>query len=314
MKDKHTIGYLVMIWALVAALGGVSCSPRRLMVDEFVAMVERGLPAIEQEDDLHLLAKSMPAHIKLLETLLASDPNNRDLLVLLARLYGGYAFAILESEGEARRLERPSVVATGIPDDQLEDAIARSFQHGAEYALRSLENRYPEARVQLNRLSSAADFIQSLDSDDVPALFWYAFNLGGFVQHRLDSVEAMAKAHLVEKAMRRIIEMDETYDNGNAHLVLLVFYASRPAMMGGNSDLARRHYQRHIAMHAPSEGLRETYWARHVLVQQQDKAAFVSHLSAVAQTTEGGRSFSLLDRVAAVRAEIYLESVDRFFD
>lgn len=314
MKYRHNIGFFVMIWALVAALGGVSCSPRRLMVDEFAAMVERGLPAIEQEDDLHLLAKSMPAHIKLLETVLASDPDNRDLLVLLARLYGGYAFAILESEREARRLERPSVVDTGIPDGMLEDAIARYFQHGADYALRRLENRYPEARVQLNRLSSAAAFMQSLDSDDVPALFWYAFNLGGFVQHRLDSVEAMAKAHLVEKAMRRIIELDEAYDNGNAHLVLLVYYASRPAMMGGNPGQARRHYQRHADLKTGTAGLRETYWARHVLVQQQDKAAFVSHLSAVAQSPEGGRPFSLMDRVAAVRARLYLASVDRFFD
>lgn len=299
---------------MIPALGAVSCSPCKVMVREFVAVVEKGLPAIEQEDDLHLLAKSMPAHIKLLETLLAGDPCNRHLLALLARLYGGYAFAILESEGEARRLERPSVVNTGIPDDLLEDAIARSFQRGAEYALRCLENRYPEARIQLNRLSSAAAFIQSLDSDDVPALFWYAFNLGGFVQHRLDSVEAMAKAHLVEKAMRRIIELDEAYHNGNAHLVLLVYYASRPAMMGGNCDLARRHYQRHIAMHAPGAGLRETYWARYVLVQQQDKAAFVGHLSGVVQSPEDGRPFSLLDRVAAVRARLYLASADRFFD
>jgi hypothetical protein len=304
----------MILLVMIPALCAVSCSPRKAMVHEFVAMVEQGMPVIEQEDDLHLLAKSMPAHIKLLETLLVSDPDNRDLLVLLARLYGGYAFAILESEGEARRLERPSVVNTGIPDDLLEDAIARSFQRGAEYALRSLENRYPETHGQLNRLSSAAAFIQSLDSDDVPALFWYAFNLGGFVQHRLDSVEAMAKAHLVEKAMRRIIELDETYDNGNAHLVLLVYYASRPAMMGGNFNLARRHYQRHIAMHASNAGLRETYWARHVLVQQQDKAAFVKHLSAVAQSPESGRAFSLLDRVAAVRAGIYLASADRFFD
>ena len=43
------------------------CSPRKLMVSEFVAMVQAGLPAVEQEDDLHLLARSMPAHIKLLD-------------------------------------------------------------------------------------------------------------------------------------------------------------------------------------------------------------------------------------------------------
>ena len=70
---------------LAAMILSGGCSPRKLMVAEFGELIRTGLPAVEQEDDLDLLARSMPAHIKLLETLLASDPANRELLVLLAR-------------------------------------------------------------------------------------------------------------------------------------------------------------------------------------------------------------------------------------
>lgn len=284
------------------------------MVREFVNMVEEGLPAIEQEDDLHLLAQSIPAHIKLLETLLANDPHNPQLLVLLARLYGGYAFAILECELEAQRLGRPSPVISGIPRELLESAVARNYQTGAQYALLSLENRYPKARIQLYQLTSAADFIRSMDDADVPALFWYGFNLGGFVQHRLDSMEALAKAHLVEKTMGRVIELNDTYYHGNAYLALLVYHASRSPMMGGNLEKARQYYQRHAQLNSASANLGHVYWARYILVRQQKKASFVERLSAVGQIPDGGKKLHLLDRVAATRARLYLESSDRFFD
>lgn len=302
-----------IILAMVLGLGCVSCSSRKLMVREFVRMVDNGSPAIEQEDDLLLLAQAMPPNIKLMETLLVNDPNNPDLLLILSKLYGGYAFAILESELEAHKYNRPSVTGVCIPPDQLDDAVARYFKAGAEYALRSLECRYPDADRQLKRLKSAQVFMASLDKKDVPALFWYAFNLGGFIQHRLDSVEAMAKAHLVEKAAKRAVDLDPAYYYGNSHLALLVYYASRSPMMGGNPDKARKHFQRHIEMDVGANALREVYWARYVLVQRQEKKAFIKRLSAVVKAYEKDEPSTLLDRVAAVRAKIYLESADHFF-
>jgi hypothetical protein len=300
-----------MLFAIIISAG---CSPRKLMVDEFVGMVQTGLPAIEQEDDLHLLAQSMPAHIKLLETLLASDPHNRDLLVLLARLYGGYAFAILETEDEARRLNQPSVVALGLPGQELEDSTARYFERGSAYALRALESVHPQARLQLNRLHAADVFIKSLELSDVPALFWYGFNLGGYVQHSLDSVAAVANAHLVQKAMGRVVELDETYYHGSAHLALLVYYGSRPPMMGGSSEKVRRHWDRHQQRVPAFKELRDLYLARYVLVQAQDKEEFVQRLSAIARDPAKGASAGLLAKVAAVRARIYLGAVDTFFN
>lgn len=301
-----------MVTTLLTA--GLSCSPRKLMINELADMLENGLPAIEQEDDLHLLAGSMPAHIKLLETLLASDPESTRLLNLLARLYGGYAFALLESEWEARQLDAPSVVDTGIPEGQLDNAVARYYQTGAEYALRSLEVRHPRTRMLLNQLSLSADFIRSLDHRDVPALFWYGFNLGGAARHRLDSVEIMAKAHLVEKAMSRVVELSPAYNHGNAYLVLLVYYASRPPMMGGNPEKAGRYHRLHREMNTASANLGDVFLARYLLVQQQEKAAFVKQLAAIPQNPEPDRPFTLLERVAAVRAQTYLEAKDRFFD
>ncbi|MGA1873917.1 MAG: TRAP transporter TatT component family protein, partial [Thermoplasmatota archaeon] len=43
-----------------------------------------------------------------------------------------------------------------------------------------------------------------------------------------DTVKAMAQAHLAERAMRRVIELQPDYYHAGAHLFLLSYYASRP--------------------------------------------------------------------------------------
>jgi hypothetical protein len=313
MKQKLPIVIVVpVILALAAVWTG--CSPRKLMVRQFVQMVESGMPAIEQEQDLQLLAQSMPAHIKLLETVLANDPQNVDLMLLLARLYGGYAFAILETELEARRYGLPSVAALAIAPDQLETAVVRNYRKGAAYALQALETRHQKAGERLSRLKSSDAFIAALRRSDAPALFWYGFNLGGYIQHRLDSVEAMAKTHLVEKTMRRVIALDEAYYHGSAHLILMAYYASRPAALGGNPERSRAHMERHFIVAPESTMMRSLYWARYALVQQQARSEFIRRLSQVADEAETDRKLDMLGSVAAVRARIYLEAQDNFFE
>jgi hypothetical protein len=312
-KRKLPIVFAVPVLLALAAVW-TSCSPRKLMVRQFVQLVESGIPAIEQEQDLQLLAQSMPAHIKLLETLLANDPRNVDLMLLLARLYGGYAFAILETELEARRFGLPSVAALAIAPDQLEAAVARNFRKGAAYALQVLETRHQRAGERLFHLKSSEVFIAALRRSDAPALFWYGFNLGGYIRHRLDSVEAMAKAHLVEKTMRRVVALDEAYYHGSAHLVLMAYYASRPAVLGGNPERARAHMERHFIVAPESMMMRSLYWARYALVQQQARSEFIRRLSQVTDEAKAGQKLDMLGSVAAVRARIYLNARDNFFE
>jgi hypothetical protein len=312
-KQKLPIVIVVAV-ILASAVVWTGCSPRKLMVKQFVQMVESGIQAIEQEQDLQLLAQSMPAHIKLLETLLANDPRNVDLMLLLARLYGGYAFAILETELEARRFGLPSVAALAIAPDQLETAVVRNYRKGAAYALKALETRYQKAGERLSRLKSSEAFIAALRRSDAPALFWYGFNLGGYIQHQLDSVEAIAKTHLVEKTMRRVVALDETYYHGSAHLVLMAYYASRPAALGGNPERAKAHMEKHFIVAPESMMMRSLYWARYALVQQQARDEFIRHLSQVMDEAKAGQELDMLGSVAAVRAGIYLKTQDNFFE
>lgn len=315
----HPVEFKSVFPVLLAAAVGfgllsTGCSPRQLMVNSFVEVAETGMPAFEQEDDLTLLAQAMPSHIKILETILASDPDNPRLLTLLSQLYAAYAFSVLETQWERQHFFPENTV--GMDSLQpLEEHLQRCLEKGVDYALQALEARHPGAAEQFERPRQADGFLRSLGEPDVPALFWYGFNLGLFVQHNLDSVAAMGRSYLVEKTMQRVIELNPGYYHGSAQVVMMVYYASRPPMMGGNPKLAAEHYHLHKEQWPDVTGMREMYWARYYLVQQQDRDGFTHILKSLISTSvPDNHPLGLLEHVAAVRAEIYLEAADQLFE
>lgn len=298
--------------AAVVALTFVACSLRTMMISEMTGAIEVGMAAFEKETDLELLESAFPANIKLLENLLAGDPGNARLHLLLARMYAAYSFSFFEGRLDERSLsmEAPPGGDARIPE--LRQAVNRYYLRGADHAQAVIEMRYPGSTGLLARVHEVAPFLEKTVAQDVPALFWYGFNLGAYVNQNRDSIAVVAKAHVAEKIMRRIVELDETYFNGAAHLFLMIYYASRPPMMGGDPERALMHYRRLSAMDAGSRLLADVYFARHYLYRTRDRQRYEEMLDRV--LTRDGEPGGLLDAVAVERARIYRAAAGRLFE
>ena len=85
-------------------------------------------------------------------------------------------------------------------------------------------------------------------------------------------------------------------------------------MMGGNIDLAARHYQGLKELHGNRFLLADLFYARYYLYQKQDRRQFVQVLTNIIDNGEGDKQYRLFNKVAEVRAQIYLNAVDQFFD
>ncbi len=298
----------------LASAATVSCSVRNMMIDEVVGTMETGLPAFEQESDLELLEKALPANIKLLETFLAGNPTNARLLVLLSRMYAGYTFAFVEGRLDAAMLADYPPEDDTLSVEAIKASLNRYYLRGAEFAMNALEIRYPDCRAQLGKVATTESFFEDLTEADVPALFWYAFNLGAHVNQNRDDMQAIAKAYLAEKAMQRVIELDEAYYNGGAHLFLMVYYASRSPMMGGNPEKARAHYDRLKTLAGVDFLIADVYYARYYLYRTQNRQAYEETLNRVLKDPPTEDIYPLLNAVAVKRAETYLGATNRLFE
>ena len=305
--------YIGILLTLLFIIGLDACTSRQIAVRTVTDIIDEGLTAYESDNDLNLLKSALPSHIKLLETLLANDPNNEKLLILLSRSYASYAFIFFEGKVEAARFEPNPDVTHRANMKELSASASGYYTKGIEYALRAMEIRHPDCRKQLGRIASAGPFIQSMGKDDLPALFWYGFNLSAVINLNRDSMSSLAKAHQVEKTMHRAIEIDSSYFNGGPHLVLFGYYASRSPITGGNPELALKHYKQLKLMHGDSFLLTDLFYARYYLYHQQDREGFISILNRIINEPYTVEQFRLYNRVAKDRAKIYLTATDRLF-
>ena len=304
-----TTGFLFVI--LIYAISG--CSAKHVAVDQVASMVDTGMAAFEADDDMEMLKSAFPGNIKLLEALLVNQPDNYNMHVLLARLYGSYAFAFPETEMEVAGLVEDDE-EYGPDPTALRAAADRYYRKGAAYALSALELKHPGISESLRDKDLSTQSIMGLGAGDVPALFWYGFNLGAHVNLNKNSVRALAQAHLAVKAMQRVITLDPAYYHGGAHLFFMVWYGSRSPMMGGSQDKAKTHYQAARAIAGRKLFLADLYYARFCLYQAGEREAFLETLEQVAASKDKVPELRMLNTVAAVRATAYMEAVDDFFD
>jgi len=296
-----------------------SCSTRNLVVNEFAEIVETGMHAFEHDDDLEFLEKAFPANIKLLEALLVNAPENRRIRVLLAKLYGSYGFAFKEHQLEkALLLEKNSITGASPRDGSEPSAIKNRligyYSRGIQYALGALELAHPGSRKQLADVRTRDHFIDALTKEDVPALFWYGFNMGAYINLNRDSVRAVSRAGIVEKAMKKVIALDAAYFYHTAHLVLLAYYQDFPPFSGGNQKLSRFHY--HALKKSAGEDflMADLYYARYILYKRQDRKHFVEVLTGIIEFSDKENRYPLLNKIARVRAETCLLSINYLFD
>jgi hypothetical protein len=290
-----------------------------MVIAEFTEIVEGGVSAFEQEGDLAILEPAFPSNIKLLESLLVNDPENSKLHVILARFYGSYGFTFFEGQLERRLLHEKQFAGGDTCKHELKTSgikarLDRYYSRGHQHALKAMKIKYPNCDTLLNNVRTRESFINSLTPEDIPALFWYGFNLAAYINLNRDSIRAVSRADIVEKAMRKVIATEATYFYGAAHLVLLNYYSSFPLMTGGNPALSLSHYQKMKKISGDDFLIADLYYARYILYKKRSREDFISTLKKIVEFPEKDDKYPLLNRIARMRAGTYLKYVDLFFE
>lgn len=293
--------------ALLSSFLSSSCSLRTIAIREVSDVVAEAVPAFERDDDPELIREALPAHIKLLEGLLESDPENVQLLTLLTQLYASYTFGFIEPA-----LDQPRSATT----TDIKERVNRLYLRGIAYGERALRLAAPACKIGLENASELDSCLEALDQKSTAALFWYGFSLAAYINRNLNSVEALARGVNVEKSMARVIALDEDFLFGCAHVLLMAYYGSRSPMMGGNPEKALAHYEKAKDISQGQFWLADVFYARYVLVQNDEPEAFEKLLKSVsAQALENVKNprLALYNSLAKQRAKLYLIHAEEFF-
>jgi len=228
---------------LLSILLFTSCSLNRLVVGQMSPVFKVSADALYEETDLKLAEQAIGANLKLLEGLLKNDPENEELLLLLAQGYAGYALGFVEDEDP----------------DRAKIFYKRAFGFGLRALFEENIKNWSWSAENKKRFEKAID---DSDKSDVAALFWTNFSLAGNLNLSLNDPAVMINLPLIEKMITKIEQLDPTFFYGSIYLLKGSIAGMMPRMLGGNPEIALENFNKSIEVTGGEFLLSYIYMAR----------------------------------------------------
>ncbi len=272
----------------------ISCSTDRVAVRSSISILKNTVIALNEEEDPSFAEKAIASHLKMLEGMIITDPGNEELLLLAARGFCSYAFSFVEEDDT----ERAKIF----------------YRRGLNYGLQILISgkSFEDSIKQGNESFKAA--LSDINNENLPVLFWTAYCWGSLINLNRNSPEALISLPKVEKMMKRVLELDEGYYFGGAHLYFGVFFGSLPAMLGGKPEKSQFHFNKALEMTQRKFLMAHVLYAKSYAIQTQNKALFENLLKEVAESpSDILPSQYLATELAKKRAQRLLKVIDEYF-
>ena len=266
------------------------------------------LARIQGEGDLAVVEATLEGNIGTLENL--SKIGSKNLIVKTARAYSSYA-GFIEDKMEEAEIAGDYETA--------EDMRARAIDlyiRSEGYAIKALaksDKTFSEVRtVDLAELEKA---LQRLKKKDVEPLFWTAYSIARGIGLQKDDPMQVIDLVRVELMMARVLELDETFYFGSAHLFYTVYYGDRGVSIGGDPEKAKEHIVHVDRINNGKFLMSKFYLARYYAYPKQDVTLFKQSLQEVLDAPSdiypGEEAATSL---AKSRAKRLLDQVDDLFD
>lgn len=247
------------------------------------------------DDDPELVREAVPFGLKAIEALLEGAPENPKLLLAAAQGFAQYAWAFVLPDADELEPTQPAAAR------QKRARGKRLLARAVAYGMRGLESRH--AGFCAKFAADRAGALDEMELDDVPLVFWTGASLGALASISMDDMAALGKAPEIEALMGRALELDEGFDGGAIHELLMVYDGARSPAMGGNLERAKKHFDRARELSKGKKIGPLVSWAENVAVQKQDRALFNRLLAeALAYNADDEPRYRLANLIAQRRA------------
>lgn len=182
---------------------------------------------ILDNDDLSLVESGAPAYLLMIDSLIGKDPENSELLATAALLYTAYSDVFVKDKERSKKM--------------------------ADKALNYAEKAICLEKKQACNLKSGSfdklkTILPGMKKKDVPVLFALGNAWASWIMANRDDFDAIADISHIELIMQRVIELDETYRDGAAHLYLATLSTFLPPSVGGRPEEGKAHFEKAVLL------------------------------------------------------------------
>ncbi len=257
-----------------------------------VDMTENLSQAILDNNDLATVEAGAPAYLLMVDSLLYRDPDNESLLRSAANVYTAYTDVFVKDTARAKKLTDKAL----------------------DYALRAMCIHKPD--TCLFRQSSFQDFkntLSTVKAKGVPDLFTLGSAWSAWIQMHREDWDAVAEIPRVEAIMERVVELDEAYQDGAAHLYLGVLATLLPPALGGKPEVGKQHFERALEISKNKNLMVKVLYARHYARLVFDRELHDRLLNEVLKARPDVPGYTLGNTLAQQQARELLDSSEDYF-
>ncbi len=299
-------GKLFIPICLLITLFSSSCSMKRYAVNRMGDALAGSGTTFASDDSPELIRDAVPFSLKLMESLLAENPEHIGLLLAAARGFTQYGFAFVEQDAD--EVENDDLMRA----IELRQDARRLYLRARDYGLRGLETSHEGIRDELYRDPESA--VQGLVAEDVPLIYWTAASWGAAISLSKDDPELIADLPQMESLIYRALELDEAYDYGAIHVFLIALESSSPGKAPEDQKQVRLHFQRAVELSRGMLASPMVTMAENVSIGTQDRKEFTDLLNrALAIDADDMPEWRLNNLIMQRRAAWLLSRIDDLF-
>lgn len=293
---------------LVALFSLTACSVKKYAIRQVGASLNSGASVFESDEDLELVGGALPFSLKLVESLLAEVPDDRNLLITACRGFTLYSYAYVDFEAD-KLIEEDLQAGRA-----MRNRARKLYLRGVDYGFRGLETLYPgfEDALRRNPAEAAAVTNPKKADRDLPLLYWTAASLGLAISTATDDAAMLARLPEVEALLNRAIELNPAWDEGALYDFRLVFESSRPGAQ--DRALIDESYRKALELSGGKNAGLHVSYAEAVAIPDQNAALFRELMDkALAVDVDSAPESRLQNILAQRRARWQLSRIEDLF-
>jgi hypothetical protein len=306
---------LVLSSVVAVSLGGCGIG-EKIAMKSTSKILAKAQPSMQMEADYELARTAIPGALKTVEGFWVAGPPD-DAKARLERIltegFCQYGTAFVEDDWEAAKF-RQDVEAVEYHNSRSTNIFTRCLN----YALVGLGKRWQKEIFEAPEV--VAKLVKDTGKGNRFQLLFAGTALGSLVNHNLHRVEMIGYLNTVQQMLERVLEMDKSGLPANKvhaalpHLALGMLHSGKAAAMGGQPELAKKHFEEALRITDNKFLLARTLMAYRIGMQTNDRKFFHDNLVQVLETAPSvWPEQRLANEVAHRKARRYLKAEKELF-
>lgn len=264
---------LILLVFSIFLLG--SCSTvRKMGLGVASPMFVDALPVMEQEALWDTFRDSTLGNLKLAEGLLATDPENKDLLVSVIKGYAGYGYGVYETQYMVEKYAE-------VEEPQYRNMAINTYLKSFNYGLAFLEINDIDFDGLKKRINDNEDMMSYLDDNlsnnslTREAILFTAQSLASLINLQRDNIALVSYLPIPKAMFDWVCKRDPEIAHGTCAVFYGSYEAGRPAMLGGNPEKGKAIFEKAIVKY-PSNWLMRVAYLESYIVPMMDEDLYAA--------------------------------------